>query len=64
MATNVPVTIWQPTPGNGEMSTQAVAAFTTIAGAILTTLAGVTLTSGVGVYTKIPNTIWTEDDGS
>lgn len=63
MAVNVPVTIWQPTPGNGEMATQGVIDLVTLAGVFIITLAGAQVILGSSTYTKIPTTVWVEDDG-
>ena len=63
MATNVPITIWQPTNGNGEMSSQTALNITSISGNNLITISGNTLVTGTGVFTPIPVTIWSENDG-
>ena len=62
MATDVPVTIWQPINFNGEMSNQSTLNFITLSGLNLVTLGGDQLVTGISVYTKIPVSVWIEDD--
>lgn len=63
MATNVPVTIWQPTNFNGEMGIQSALNFQTDSGLNLVTLSGDQLITGTSTYTPLPDTSWIEDDG-
>lgn len=63
MATDEPVTVWQPTSGNGEMSQQGLVNLITIGGRFLTTLGGLYLILDYSVYSIIAPTIWAENDG-
>lgn len=62
MSTNVPVTIWTPTSGIGEMGSLGGANITTLSGVDITTLSGVQLVTQTSTYTNIPATEWVEDD--
>lgn len=62
MSTDVPVTTWQPTSGNGEMGTDGLVGLKTISGLGLTTLSGVGLETLQSTFTQIPTTLWVEDD--
>lgn len=62
MSTNVPVTIWQPSLGNGEMGIGGNENITTLSGLGLTTLSGDFLITLLSTFTPIPGSTWEEDD--
>jgi hypothetical protein len=64
MSVGVPVTIWQPTSGNGEMGASGNVNITTLLGVLITTLSGVQLITDLSTYTPIPTSLWAENDAS
>lgn len=62
MSTNVPATIWQPSPGNGEMGQGGDENLATLSGLQLVTLSGNSLVTLLSTFTPTPSTVWTEND--
>lgn len=62
MSINVPVTIWTPDFGNGEMALAGGKNITTLSGRLFTTLGGVFILTKNSSYSPIPSTIWAEND--
>lgn len=63
MSTNVPVTVWQPATGNGEMVQGTEVALETISRLNLITLSGNQLVTKDSLFTQIPGTVWSENNG-
>lgn len=63
MATNVPVTLWQPSNGNGEYSVSGVYNIVdTIADYLVDPLGDFIVDTGL-LFNRMPTTVWSEDDG-
>lgn len=62
MSTNVPLTIWTPPSGNGEVTPSGNPTLDTEAAADLSTEAGGLLILEDTLYEPIPATVWVEDD--
>lgn len=62
MATDVPVTIWQPTDGNSDFSYSGVNSIVDTTGTNLVDTTGVQIVDTGVTQTMIPATTWTEDD--
>lgn len=62
MPVNEPATIWQSMDGLSEFSSTNLINITDTTGANLTDPSGVIVTDTGVVNTRIPSTIWTEDD--
>jgi hypothetical protein len=63
MSTNVPVTVWQPNNGDGELSNSTPYSIVDPSGnQLVDTVANVIIDTGV-LFTGKPTTVWSEDDG-
>lgn len=62
MATDVPVTIWQPTDGIGEYVSSAADNIVDQSGTYLVDPSGVFIVSLLTTFQPIPSTVWVEDD--
>jgi hypothetical protein len=62
MTVSVPVTIWAPTDGNGEMGQSTGATIETESESVLTTEAGTEIVIEDASLTTIPATVWVEND--
>lgn len=58
---DTPVTIWQPTSGNGDMSIGSEIDIDTLSGLGIVTKSGLQLVTKDSVFTQIPSTVWIED---
>lgn len=62
MSVDVPTTIWSPTSGNGELSLSNNALIDTESGLDIITESGLSLIIEDSTFTKIPASVWIEDD--
>lgn len=63
MSTNVPVSVWQPTSGNGEYSLTGVSNIDDSSGNLLVDPSAVQIVDTGVSFTQIPTSIWTENNG-
>lgn len=63
MSVNVPVSIWQPTSGNGEYSLSGVYDIYDPSGGFLVDPSGVNIVDTGVIFTQIPSSIWAENNG-
>lgn len=60
-----PITLWQPTSGNGEMSLMTALFLTTLSGnQLVTKTSSNNLITGTSKFTQIPVTTWLTNDGT
>lgn len=59
---NTPVTIWQPTTGNGEFTLGGVFNIADPSGFLLADPSGVEIVDTGVIFTQIPSTIWEQDE--
>jgi hypothetical protein len=62
MSTNVPVTTWRPTSGNGEYVGSGVDYIVDQLGVFLIDPIGVFIVSPTTTFVPVPATTWSEDD--
>lgn len=63
MSQDVPVTVWQPTSGNGEYSFLGVYNIDDPSGNLLVDPSAVQIVDTGVIFTQIPSSIWAENDG-
>lgn len=59
-----PISVWAPTSGIGEYSLGSTSALVDTAGIAVVDTAGVAIIDTVVVFTDIPKSTWSRDDGS
>lgn len=57
------VTVWQPTTGNGEFTLGGVFSIADPSGNLLVDPSGTQIVDTGVIFSQIPDTIWTENNG-